>query len=1109
MSPIEQLITTHSSATETIYGTEFTFTGAPTRPIEGIVVDAQTRQPLAGVRVESYKLADYPFSAHSVLKTTTDAAGRFRLVGMPKAAGNILMLVPNDEQPYLMRRVPVPDPTGIDPVRMTIELHRGIWITGRITDKSTGEPVPGVRMHYLPFRTNEFAQALPEFDKDGNTDGDQRRYQTKADGTYRLVGLPGRAVVGAESIYKSYRYGVGYEAIDAPKEGKSDWLLTYRNPINPGPKWPSAMREINPDKSVEEVKLDIELDPGASVRIRMVDAQDKPVTGADCDGLSPRHYQPKVDESVLTATNFGPQETRSIVIHHKGRNIGRVIQAGPAEVAQGEIQVKLLPCATVTGRLMNQGEPLSGLSIEPRVLPSGDFSKRLPTIATDSEGRFTCTLVPGSQYNLHAEGKGLDFYATVANDLTIEPGETKDVGTLTLAKGRKFVAMDAVPNAAQDEQQTPDKSTTSPPVEATTTSLRGSITDPNGKPAIGAFVAVIAANVQPQKQAKDPRPWCETLGETTTDETGRFELRWSGVTSKTHANASVIARSIDSGLVYQRLDLDAAESQVEFKLQPQQLIQGRLVDIEGQPAAGLAIELSAVIVPKQMNEGVGIPKMPQPPRAWPPRVMTDERGQFTIRNVAAGQGVYLNIEGNDRFAPQDLALNTGWSEQRGERDGTYRSHVKNIKPGEVATIPIAPAQIFEGVVLLGDSGKPAANARITIWASQQEFAGSMVSIEGMTDAAGRFRLNPRPGVRFGIIAYPPQGSPYQVRRLNDLRWSSGKGSQEIEIKLGIGVLVQGVVVDANTSKPLQNASVQYHPDRVNNTNVTDDIVTGWQNIQKTDSAGRFNISVFPGPGTLLVHSEEGSYILKEMGSSEVEQGKSGGPRMYAHAFHKINPQAGDVQEAIQVALTPGATVEGTITDGRGNSIQQALVVSRLKISPLSPQWRGFPDEALNGKFKLSGLREGEEYPVYFLDPKNRLGATALISTKDLSPKIVLVPCGSARARFVDAAGKPVPSGTSLGLHMVVTPGKPKYDLQAMRRGELLADEDFVANVDRRNSEDSSTTNEKGEMTFPVLIPGASYRFINFIKGEARASQEFVAQSGQTHDMGDIEVQIEP
>ena len=66
--------------------------------------------------------------------------------------------------------------------------------------------------------------------------------------------------------------------------------------------------------------------------------------------------------------------------------------------------------------------------------------------------------------------------------------------------------------------------------------------------------------------------------------------------------------------------------------------------------------------------------------------------------------MFLKIAGTDRFAPQDLVLNSGAPEQRGDNDGTYRSLVKNIKPGEVATIPIAPAQFFVGVVRFADTG---------------------------------------------------------------------------------------------------------------------------------------------------------------------------------------------------------------------------------------------------------------------------------------------------------------------------------------------------------------------------------------------------------------------
>ena len=90
----------------------------------------------------------------------------------------------------------------------------GVMITGTITDKATGKPVAGARLHYLPFLENTFVQALPEFDKDGNVEGFQHRYVTGADGTYKLVGMPGRAIVGVDGDGKvPYRSGAGSEAI--------------------------------------------------------------------------------------------------------------------------------------------------------------------------------------------------------------------------------------------------------------------------------------------------------------------------------------------------------------------------------------------------------------------------------------------------------------------------------------------------------------------------------------------------------------------------------------------------------------------------------------------------------------------------------------------------------------------------------------------------------------------------------------------------------------------------------------------------------------------------------------------------------------------------------
>ncbi len=49
------------------------------------------------------------------------------------------------------------------------------------------------------------------------------------------------------------------------------------------------------------------------------------------------------------------------------------------------------------------------------------------------------------------------------------------------------------------------------------------------------------------------------------------------------------------GLGWARLNADAGQPGVEIRLRPEQAIRGKLVDIQGRPAAGVKIQVEAVI----------------------------------------------------------------------------------------------------------------------------------------------------------------------------------------------------------------------------------------------------------------------------------------------------------------------------------------------------------------------------------------------------------------------------------------------------------------------------------------------------------------------------------
>ena len=180
------------------------------------------------------------------------------------------------------------------------------------------------------------------------------------------------------------------------------------------------------------------------------------------------------------------------------------------------------------------------------------------------------------------------------------------------------------------------------------------------------------------------------------------------------------------------------------------------------------------------------------------------------------------------------------------------------------------------------------------------------------------------------------------------------------------------------------------------------------------------------------------------------------------------------------------------------------MITRLVSMPHSLTWRGHMPPTLGGQFHLKGVEEGEQYPVHFLDPERKLGTTITINSSQENPTAILKPCGKATARFVDAAGEPH-EGVNLGLIMVITPGPHESDIEAVKRGELTADTDFVANIDRINHWNGPKTDENGEVTYPALIPGATYRIMTYEDGKSRILKQFSVVSNEHLDLGEFTI----
>jgi beta-lactamase regulating signal transducer with metallopeptidase domain len=439
-----------------IFGPDFTFEAAPTRPIVGTVRDADTGQPLAGFTVESSIIAGMlGTDPAGGLRTVTDVRGRYRLVGLPKgsgrgrAASNQIAAVPNAEQPYFIQFVEVPDTPGLAPVTLDITMKRGVWITGRVTDKMTGKPVPS-RVMYFPFRANPFAKDRPEFTRINARPGDLDRSATRPDGSFRIVGLPGRGIVAADALPSvrptplalsgSYVRGVGASKIAGmTADGK---FPTYGFPSKANAKIDNALAEINPAPGTQSVVCDFVLDPGGTLRIHLVDGKGQPVDRCRVSygEVGRGSLVGEAPQSTFELTGLAPHESRALLIWQDDRKIGKVLTVRYGDNSPRLLTVTLEPCATVKGRLVDEdGIPATDTRITVVARQGTDFPMLYARqFNCDSEGRFVyARLAPGSgDYSLRARGRKIGM-TVVADKLAVVPGQVIDLGDVTL-KRRNF-----------------------------------------------------------------------------------------------------------------------------------------------------------------------------------------------------------------------------------------------------------------------------------------------------------------------------------------------------------------------------------------------------------------------------------------------------------------------------------------------------------------------------------------------------------------------------------------------------------------------------------------------------------------------------------------------
>ncbi|HEV3258657.1 MAG TPA: sigma-70 family RNA polymerase sigma factor [Gemmataceae bacterium] len=618
--------------------------------------------------------------------------------------------------------------------------------------------------------------------------------------------------------------------------------------------------------------------------------------------------------------------------------------------------------------------------------------------------------------------------------------------------------------------------------------VTGLVIGPDGKPVKDARVAVAARANSPRRAGDSSGDGNQVLGQAKADGQGRFRLTVARTSSGRFWEVFAVAGKEGYGLGWQKLSPDAEQPEAVIRLQPEQLIRGRLADLQGQPAAKVRVSVSWVCKSvRGQAEGFSLSSSPRRFPFWPEPVTTDAQGRFALHGLNRDLRVNLEIL-DDRFARQGL-------------------RIPDLGRDKEMRLSLAPAQVIEGRVVCEDTGKPLAHARIAVGAVQREefldFAGTQMV--GAADGKGRFRLNLPPGTAFAFKVYPPDGMPYLIRRTS-LKWPKGVVKRHVELKAPRGVLVRGKVTEATTGKPVAGAGVQFIPRYANNPYLRDDIITGRaaaDDMVVSGPDGTFRIVVLPGRGHLLISGPTFNYIHQEIGGNEFDNGRPGGRRHYPDAVVKLDLPAKTATKEVGVQIRQGVQVRGRLIGPDGKVVAHALMFCRLHVWSRDLIWR-FPVDVRDGQFEVNGCDPAKSYPVYFLDPKNRWGASVTLSGKQAGGDPVTVrlkPCGKARARFVDPDGKPLRNYRPV-LDIMITPGAHPFHRIAGDNELLYADQEYVGNLDRVNYWDGPRTDAEGRCTMPALIPGATYLLGTYEK-DGWILKEFTVQAGKTRDLGDV------
>jgi RNA polymerase sigma factor (sigma-70 family) len=455
-------------------------------------------------------------------------------------------------------------------------------------------------------------------------------------------------------------------------------------------------------------------------------------------------------------------------------------------------------------------------------------------------------------------------------------------------------------------------------------------------------------------------------------------------------------------------------------------IQGRLLDLQGQPVRGATVRLQTLLVPAKGDLGAWLTAL-QANRDNAlavefrclkhfdrgtftdlfPAVTTGADGRFQIRGVGRERVAELRIEGP--------TIETRHVHVRTRAGAPIHAQAERHNPGgqpltyygAAFTHAAGPTLPVRGVVRARDSGKPLAGVRVAseIVAGNNVMGNDLVS--ATTDANGCYRLTGLPQRKGNRIkAVPADGQPYllSVKAVPD----PFKGDPaRVDFALQRGVVVTGRVTDKVTGKPAP-AGVSYFV-FADNPYLKGSPGFTAESLFWTKADGRFRFVVFPGRGILACRAGSGGYPVG-VGADQIKGADPQGFfRTYPYHCHpvnfnalaEVNPGKDAVAVTCDLVLDAGRTLTGTVLGPDGNPLPGA------QVSGLRDRGGWEPSPLTTAEFQVRNLTAGKPRPLVFRHPGKRLAGYCQLRGDAQGPvRVKLQPWAVVTGRLLGADGRP-------------------------------------------------------------------------------------------------------